>query len=56
MGGLAKESIIAGRALNLALLDKNLLLLGHCPGRIFEDLRCNSAGGGRAAVDWVWQI
>ena len=40
---LAKESIIEGRAINLALLDKNLLLKGHCPGRIFEDIRSNSA-------------
>ena len=32
-GGLAKESIIEGRAINLASL---------CLGRIFEDLRCNS--------------
>ena len=39
---LAKESIIEGRAINLASLDKNLLLRGHCPGRIFEDLRLNS--------------
>jgi len=39
---LAKESIIGGRAIDLALLDKNLLLRGHCQRRIFEDLRCNS--------------
>ena len=39
---LAKESIIEGRAINLTLLDKNLSLRGHCPIRIFEDLRCNS--------------
>ena len=38
----AKESITEGRAINLALLDKNLLIRGHCPGRIFEDLHCNS--------------
>ena len=31
--------------MNLASLDKNLLLRGHCPRRIFEDLRCNSASG-----------
>ena len=31
-----------GRAINLASLNKNLLLKGHCPRRIFEDLRCNS--------------
>ena len=41
-GALAKESIIEGRAINLALLDKNLLLRDHCPRRIFKDLRCNS--------------
>ena len=34
-GGLAKESIIVGRAINLVLLDKNLSLRGHCTGRIF---------------------
>ena len=31
-GELAKESIVEGRAINL---DKNLLLRGHCLGRIF---------------------
>ena len=41
-GGLAKESIVEGRAINLASLNKNLLLRGHCSGRIFEDLHCNS--------------
>ena len=41
-GVLAKESIIVGRAINLVSLNKNLLLWGHCPRRIFEDLRCNS--------------
>ena len=41
-GVLAKESIIEGRAINLASLDKNLLLRGNCSRRIFEDLRCNS--------------
>ena len=41
-GGLAKESIREGRAINLASLDKNLLLRGQCSGRIFEVLRCNS--------------
>ena len=34
-----KNLFLRGRAINLALLDKNLLLRGHCPGRIFEDLR-----------------
>ena len=43
--GSCKETIIKGRAINLDLLDKNLLLRGHCLGRIFEDLRCNSARG-----------
>ena len=32
-GGLAKESIIEGRAINLASLDKNLLLRGHLSGK-----------------------
>ena len=41
-GVLAKESIIEGRAINLASLDKNLLLRGNCSRRFFEDLRCNS--------------
>ena len=41
-GGLAKEAIIEGRAINLTSLNKNLLLRGRCLGRIFEDLRCNS--------------
>ena len=31
--GLAKESILEGRAINLMSLDKNLLLRGRCPGR-----------------------
>ena len=29
-------------SIDLVSLTKNLLLRGHCPGRIFEDLRCNS--------------
>ena len=41
-GGLVIESIIEERAINLASLDKNLLLRGRCLGRIFEDLHCNS--------------
>jgi len=41
-GSASKRIIIEGRAIDLALLDKNLLLRGHCQRRIFEDLRCNS--------------
>ena len=41
-GGLGKECIIEGRAINLAMLDKNILLKGHCPERIFKDLGGNS--------------
>ena len=42
LGFNRKNLSLRGRAINLALLDKNLLLRGHCTGRIFKDLRCNS--------------